>query len=104
MNLLQMCGPISEYNTELHTWYGVKNTSTIFKKRIQIHGLFVGDHIPTLAPRFFAEVPPLIVQGKMVGQESFTEGLETAAEVLVKLLQEAGGDDLGKPIVVVARE
>jgi hypothetical protein len=40
----------------------------------------------------------------MVGQESFTEGLETAAEVLVKLLQEGGGDDVGKPIVVVARE
>lgn len=24
MNLLQMCGSISEYNTEPHTWYGVK--------------------------------------------------------------------------------
>ncbi|KAJ7864452.1 hypothetical protein B0H14DRAFT_440336 [Mycena olivaceomarginata] len=99
-----MCGSISEYNTEPHTWYGVKNMSTIWKRRIQIHGLFVGDHIPTLGPRFFAEVPALIVQGKMVGQESFTEGLEAAAEVLVKLLQEGGGDDVGKPIVVVARE
>ncbi|KAF8205311.1 hypothetical protein K438DRAFT_1579322, partial [Mycena galopus ATCC 62051] len=85
-----MCGSISEYNTEPHACYGVKNMSKIFKKRLQIHGLFVGDHMATLTPRFFSEVPTLVAQGKMLGREAITEGLETAGEALVKLLQEAG--------------
>jgi NADPH-dependent curcumin reductase CurA len=76
----------------------------IFKKRLQIHGLFVADHAPALAPRFFAEVPALMARGKMIGQEALTEGLESAPEAFFKLLQEGGADELGKPVVVVAEE
>jgi NADPH-dependent curcumin reductase CurA len=76
----------------------------IFKKRLQIHGLFVGDHAPALAPRFFAEVPALMARGKMIGREALTKGLESAPVAFFKLLQEGGADELGKPVVVVAEE
>ncbi|KAF7360694.1 Zinc-type alcohol dehydrogenase-like protein PB24D3.08c [Mycena venus] len=99
-----MCGSISEYNTPPSECYGVKNTSKIFKKRLQIHGLFVGDHVAALAPRFYTEVPALMAQGKMHAREALTEGLENAPEALMKLLQEGGAEELGKPVVVVAKE
>ncbi|KAK7044412.1 zinc-type alcohol dehydrogenase-like protein PB24D3.08c [Favolaschia claudopus] len=99
-----MCGTLSEYNTPPDECYGVKNTGKIFKKLLQIRGLFVGDLIPTYAGKFYAEMPQLMAQGKMVWKEVVSEGLESAPEALRALLQSGGGDDLGKPIIVVAKE
>ncbi|KAJ7141371.1 hypothetical protein C8R44DRAFT_763278 [Mycena epipterygia] len=99
-----MCGSISEYNVAPKDCYGVKNTSLIFKKRLRIYGLLVGEHMATMGPRFFSEVPALMAQGKLTARETFTEGLENAAEAFVKMLQEGGAEELGKPVVIVSKE
>ncbi|KAJ6627985.1 hypothetical protein B0H10DRAFT_2281963 [Mycena sp. CBHHK59/15] len=52
-----MCGSISEYNVAPEDRYGIKNTNLIFKKRLRIQGLLVGELMGTLGPRFFTECP-----------------------------------------------
>ncbi|KAJ7141359.1 hypothetical protein C8R44DRAFT_659065 [Mycena epipterygia] len=99
-----MCGSISEYNVAPKDCYGVKNTSLIFKKQLRIYGLITPEHLATLGPRFLAEMPALVAQGSLTGRETFTEGLENAAEAFVKMLQEGGAEELGKPVVIVSKE
>ncbi|KAJ6513532.1 hypothetical protein DFH09DRAFT_1099916 [Mycena vulgaris] len=82
-------GAISEYNLAPEARYGVKNLSQVFK---------------ALGPRFFTEVPALIAQGKVAARETFTEGLENATAAFVKVLQEGGAEEFGKPVVIVAKE
>lgn len=60
--------------------------------------------MPKLGPRFFAEVPALMAQGKLTARETLTEGLENAADAFLKMLQEGGAEELGKPVVIVAKE
>jgi NADPH-dependent curcumin reductase CurA len=81
-----------------------QNTCLIFKKRLQIYGFLVGEHMATLGPRFFAEVPTLVAQGKLTARETLTEGLENAADAFVKMLQSGGAEELGKPVVIVSKE
>lgn len=123
----QICGAISEYNLAPGDRYGVKvspyyssspssmsapinicfpsqNTSLICKKQLSVYGMFVGAHIATLGQRFFAEVPALMMQGKLKARETLTEGLENAADVFVKMLQSGGAEGIGKPVVVVSME
>ncbi|KAJ7121242.1 hypothetical protein C8R43DRAFT_74928 [Mycena crocata] len=100
---LIMCGSISEYNIPPEARYGVKNTTLIFKKRLRIYGLLVGDHTAALGSRFFTEVPALLTQEKLAARETLTDGLENAADVFVKMLQAGGAEELGKPVVVVAQ-
>ncbi|KAJ6521972.1 hypothetical protein DFH09DRAFT_1330864 [Mycena vulgaris] len=99
-----MCGAISEYNLAPEARYGIKNLSQVFKKRMQIYGLLIGEHMEALGPRFFTEVPALMAQGKVTARETFTEGLENAADAFVKMLQEGGAEELGKPVMIVAKE
>ncbi|KAJ7693401.1 hypothetical protein B0H17DRAFT_1199913 [Mycena rosella] len=99
-----LCGAISEYNVAPKDRHGVKNLSEVCKKRLRIYGLMVAEHMATLGPRFFAEVPALMAQGKVTARETFTEGLENAADAFVKMLQAGGAEELGKPVVIVAKE
>ncbi|KAJ7693424.1 hypothetical protein B0H17DRAFT_1060123 [Mycena rosella] len=99
-----MCGSISEYNLAPEACYGIKNLSLVFKKQLRIYGLLVGEHMTSLGPRFFTEVPALMAQGRLTVRETFTEGLENAADAFVKMLQAGGAEELGKPVVIVAKE
>ncbi|KIJ27892.1 hypothetical protein M422DRAFT_37545 [Sphaerobolus stellatus SS14] len=91
------CGYISEYNGEEK--YGVKNLAWIFKKRIRMYGILVGDLVPKWAGPFFEEVYKLLAEGKLKTQEHIVHGLENADKAWVELLQ---GKHLGKTVVVVS--
>ncbi|KAJ7318357.1 hypothetical protein DFH08DRAFT_669966, partial [Mycena albidolilacea] len=62
------CGAIAEYNIPADERYRVKNTSTVFHRRIRLEGFVVAD-TPEYNARFFSEIPPLIAGGKIKAQE-----------------------------------
>ncbi|KAJ7143341.1 hypothetical protein C8R43DRAFT_1071013 [Mycena crocata] len=99
---LIMCGSISEYSIAPSERHGIKNTSMIFKKRLRIQGFLVPDLVPRLAPRFYAEMPGLVAQGKITAQEYIIEGLENGPEALIAVLKEGGNEATGKPVIRVA--
>ncbi|KAJ7752416.1 hypothetical protein DFH07DRAFT_825215 [Mycena maculata] len=101
---LIMCGSISEYSVAPEQRHGIKNTSMIFKKRLRIEGFLVPDLAPRLAPRFFAEMPGLVAEGKITAKEHITEGLENGPDALVAVLKEGGNGAAGKPVIRVATE
>ncbi|KAJ6523331.1 hypothetical protein B0H19DRAFT_1201862 [Mycena capillaripes] len=99
---LIMCGSISEYTVAPEKRYGIKNTSMIFKKRLRIEGFLVPDLAPRLAPRFYAEMPTLVAEGRITAKEHITEGLENGPEALAAVLKEGGNEAAGKPVILVA--
>ncbi|KAJ7242358.1 hypothetical protein B0H12DRAFT_1132438 [Mycena haematopus] len=101
---LIMCGSISEYTIAPEERYGIKNTSMIFKKRLRIEGFLVPDLAPRLAPRFYAEMPGLVAEGKITAEERITGGLENGPAALAAVLKEGGDESRGKPIILVATE
>ncbi|KAJ6632166.1 hypothetical protein B0H10DRAFT_2159584 [Mycena sp. CBHHK59/15] len=101
---LQMCGSISEYTIAPEERYGIKNTNMIFKKRLRIEGFLVPDLAPRLAPRFYAEMPALVAEGKITAKEHIIEGLENGPAALVDVLRQGGNDAAGKPVILVASD
>ncbi|KAJ7117563.1 hypothetical protein C8R44DRAFT_673936 [Mycena epipterygia] len=101
---LIMCGSISEYSVAPEERYGIKNMSMVFKKRIRIEGFLVPDLAPCLAPRFYAEMPRLVAEGKITAKEHVTEGLENGPAALAAVLREGGNEAAGKPVLLVAAE
>ncbi|KAJ7167684.1 hypothetical protein C8R46DRAFT_1093806 [Mycena filopes] len=91
------CGAIAEYNIPNDQRYGIKNMSTMFKRRIRLEGFIVAD-TPEYNARFFAEIPPLVAQGKIKAQEQLFMGLESGPEAFVSMFD---GTSTGKPVVVV---
>ncbi|KAJ7118541.1 hypothetical protein C8R43DRAFT_1137280 [Mycena crocata] len=94
------CGYISEYNSPDDQRYGVKNMSLMFKRRIRLEGFVVAD-TPEYNARFYAEVPPLLAQGKIRGQEQLFAGLESGPEALLSMFN---GTSTAKPVIVVDPE
>ncbi|KAF7288864.1 ADH-zinc-N domain-containing protein [Mycena chlorophos] len=92
------CGAISEYNTPAEDCYGVKTLALVFKRRLRIQGFLVSDGMPTLLPRFLAEVPVLLAQGKLKSEEQLFVGLEKGIEAFLSLYD---GTSKAKPVVVV---
>jgi NADPH-dependent curcumin reductase CurA len=80
----------------------IQNITEIFRKRLTIHGYIVPDLIPQFASRFFAEIPPLLAQGKIKCEEYIVEGIENTPQVLIDSLR--GYDGIGKPVVLVAKD
>jgi NADPH-dependent curcumin reductase CurA len=77
----------------------------IFKKRLWIEGFLVPDLTPRLAPRFYAEMPPLVAAGTITAREHIIDGLENGPDALLAVLREGEGmRPLGKPVILVARE
>ncbi|KAF8585230.1 NAD(P)-binding protein [Ramaria rubella] len=99
---LILCGSISEYNISYEQRYGIRNMSEIWKRRLTVHGLLVTDHFASYIKRFYAEMPPLVAQGKIQAFEHITRGLENAPQAFVNMLKESG--TFGKPVVVLADE
>lgn len=76
--------------------------SEVWKRRLTIHGLLVGDHLQKLGKRFFESVTPLVAQGKLQAYEHVTRGLEHAPQAFVDMLKEGGA--LGKPVIIVSAD
>ena len=88
------CGMISTYNaTEPMT--APHNLFKVIGKRLRLQGMIVGDHLKD-REEFIREVSTLIREGKMVWQETITEGLENAPKAFIGLFD---GDNLGKALV-----
>ncbi|KAF5360013.1 hypothetical protein D9758_007599 [Tetrapyrgos nigripes] len=96
------CGSVADYNVAPEKRYGIKNTTYIFRKSLIIRGLLLADVDPSYTGRFFAEVPALVAQGKIVGQEFVTDGIENAPQAFVNMLKD-GNDAVGKPVIAVAQ-
>ncbi|KAJ7637205.1 hypothetical protein B0H17DRAFT_1149536 [Mycena rosella] len=93
------CGAIAEYNIPNDQRYGIKNMSIMFKRRIRLEGFIVAD-TPEYNTRFFTEIPPLVAQGKITGQEQLFAGLERGPEAFLSMFD---GKSTAKPVVVVDR-
>ncbi|KAJ7228187.1 hypothetical protein GGX14DRAFT_508609 [Mycena pura] len=91
------CGTISEYNTPYKQRHGIKNMGLVFKRRIRLQGFIVMD-TPEGAARFFKEIPPLVAQGTITGEEHLFHGIESAPRAFLSLFD---GTATAKPVVVV---
>ncbi|KAJ7462119.1 hypothetical protein FB451DRAFT_1353065 [Mycena latifolia] len=91
------CGAIAEYNIPNDQRYGIKNMSAMFKRRIRLEGFIVAD-TPEYNAQFYTQVPPLVAQGKITGQEQLFAGLENGPAAFLSLFD---GTSTAKPVVVV---
>ncbi|KAJ7638420.1 hypothetical protein FB45DRAFT_902792 [Roridomyces roridus] len=97
------CGSSGDYNLAYEDRPPVGyNTTLIFKKRLLINGFLISDLAPTMAPRFFSEIPALLATGKMTSEEHLVHGIENWPTAFVDMLK--GALPGGKPVVVVAQE
>lgn len=93
-----VCGMISQYNLEKPE--GVHNLLYLVTKSIRMEGFLVFNYYH-LYPKFVETVLPLVKDGKIVYVEDIAEGLESAPAALIGLFS---GQNIGKQVVVVARE
>ena len=92
------CGMISTYNaTEPPS--APTNLFKVIAKRIRLQGFIVRDHMDC-QNEFIANMAPLINSGKIVWEESVTEGLENAPSAFIGLFD---GSNLGKQLVRLHR-
>ncbi|MHB8973120.1 MAG: NADP-dependent oxidoreductase [Pirellulaceae bacterium] len=88
------CGMISSYN-ENRPQPGPQNLFKVIVKRLRMEGFIVGDHFDMLA-EFQREMGQWIQTGKMVWEDTVTEGLENAPQAFINLFN---GDKMGKALV-----
>ena len=93
---IAVAGMISQYNLN----QGRRNLLSLVYKRIRIDGFTVYDCYH-LFPNFLDLVLPYIWEGKIVYVEDIAEGLENGLAALVGIFS---GQNVGKQVVVVARE
>ena len=88
-----VCGLISEYNaTEA---YGVKTMRAVLVNRIRMQGMIVFDWLARY-PEGIKALSGLVASGKIKYRESVVQGIESAPQGLVDLLQ---GKNFGKQLV-----
>jgi hypothetical protein len=90
------CGMISGYNDE-EPKPGPANLFKIIGKRIRMQGFIVRDH-QDLQAEFQKEMGEWIRDGRIVWEETTTEGIENAAKAFIDLFD---GDKMGKALVKV---
>ncbi|KAJ7436047.1 alcohol dehydrogenase [Mycena latifolia] len=90
-----ICGSSYEYNVAYNDRYGMK-------KRLQVQDFLVADLAVKMAPRFFAEVPALVAQGKLRCRENITKDIEHGPAAFADMLKQGTG--VRKPLLVVAEE
>jgi NADPH-dependent curcumin reductase CurA len=88
------CGMISVYNDE-QPQPGPNNLFKIIGKRLRVEGFIVRDHTD-MYPEFVKQMTQWIKSGRIVSEETITEGLENAPAAFIDLF---GGDKLGKALV-----
>lgn len=96
-----VCGVIHHYNaTEIPT--GVNWAPRVFReilsKRILVKGFIVWDYAEQQS-QFVEEIVPLIQQGAIKVREDVSDGLESAPQSLIDVLQ---GANFGKKVIKVA--
>ncbi|TNC28531.1 NADP-dependent oxidoreductase [Amycolatopsis alkalitolerans] len=91
---LAICGMISAYNaTEPPA--APRNLGRVIGWRLTIQGFLVRDHYH-LRDRFFAEVAPLVKDGRLRYEETVVEGIRNAPQAFLDLL---GGANTGKMLI-----
>jgi NADPH-dependent curcumin reductase CurA len=91
-----VCGLISDYNTTEP--YAMKMVRAILVNRIKVQGMIVFDW-QSRYPEGIKAIAALLAQGKMKYRESVAEGIESAPEAFIGLLQ---GRNFGKQLVKLA--
>lgn len=64
-----------------------------------MYGFLVGSLVHKYADAFYAEMVPLVKEGKMKHREDVTRGLENGCQALVDVLS---GKNHGKKVILVA--
>ncbi|WP_246257519.1 NADP-dependent oxidoreductase [Amycolatopsis anabasis] len=95
---IAVCGMISQYNATEPT-PAPRNLSQIIAKRFTMRGMLVTDHFH-LRDRFFAEVAPLVADGRLKYSETVVEGgIRKTPQAFLDLL---AGANTGKMLVRIA--
>jgi len=89
---IAVCGLIAGYNGED---IALRNTRSILVNRLKVQGFIISEHLE-LWPRAHAEIAQAIEGGQLRYRETVAEGLESAPEAFLGLLQ---GRNLGKQLV-----
>ena len=92
-----ICGAISTYNAEKPP-PGPRGYINLLVKRARMEGFVVFDYMPR-AREAFAELAPLVMEGKLHYREDIRDGLENAPAALVDLYT---GGNRGKLLVKIA--
>jgi len=93
------CGMISTYNATQPP-SAPRNLFKIIGKRLRMQGFIVRDHTDDF-DSFIKDISPLIKTGKIVWEETVTDGLENAPDAFIGLFE---GDNLGKSLVKIHSE
>ncbi len=90
------CGMISGYN-DSEPAPGPRNLMQLIGKRLRMEGFIVRDHMD-IRDEFFREMMNWIDAGKIVWEETITEGIADAPQAFINLFE---GDKMGKALVKV---
>jgi NADPH-dependent curcumin reductase CurA len=89
---IALCGLISGYSGELQP---LKNFRVFLTMRVLLQGFIVSEHME-LWPQGLKELGELVASGRLTYRESVAQGLETAPDAFIGLLQ---GKNFGKQLV-----
>jgi len=93
---IALCGMIAQYNNQKPE-PGPSNLVNLIGRGVMARGFIVSEFMDK-AMEFFAEVAPLLAQGKIKFQESVYEGLDAAPEAFLGLFK---GENFGKAVIRV---
>jgi len=91
------CGMISTYNATKPA-LAPRNLFKVIGKRLRLQGFIVRDHMAD-REEFVRDVSSLIRDGRIVWEDTITEGLENAPNAFIGLFD---GDNLGKALVRIS--
>jgi len=96
------CGMVSQYSAQGDEIYGVKNMMQIVARRITMRGFIVGDANmgPLHAKDHYENVSKWLADGSFHAKMSVTEGIDSAAEGFVGMLQ---GKNFGKAVLEISK-
>jgi NADPH-dependent curcumin reductase CurA len=94
------CGQVSQYNLPAGEKYGIKNTELFFGKQLSMRGFLVAQYEPKWYDELKEKVGDWIAEGEIKPRQTFTEGMDNAAQGFVDMLN---GKNLGKATLVVSK-
>ncbi|TFK41535.1 hypothetical protein BDQ12DRAFT_678153 [Crucibulum laeve] len=103
LSCIAICGTSSTDILPPSEHYRLKNAHLIMKKRITIRGFIVPELIPQFIGKFFADIPALLVEGKLKSEEFVIDGIENGPKTFIDMLK-SGHEVAGKLVIVVAKE
>jgi NADPH-dependent curcumin reductase CurA len=94
---IPLCGLVSQYNATEP--YGVKGFASLLTNRVTLRGFIVSDHLDKW-PAALMELAEHVAAGRITYRESIAEGLESAPEAFIGMLE---GRNFGKQLVRLAQ-